>query len=51
MGSGEGSTTRNFIKCTVSRNTVRLIIFRRLKWLDHVARMDEERGAFKILTG
>ena len=26
-------------------------MFRRLRWAGHVARMEEERSAFKILTG
>ena len=42
MESGEGSTMRNFIVCTVH-----LI----LRWAGHVARMEEGRSAFKILTG
>ena len=45
-GSGEASTMRNFIVCTLH-----LIISRRLRWADHVARMEEGRSAFKILTG
>ena len=28
-----------------------MIKFRRLRWADHVARMEEGRSAFKILTG
>ena len=40
MGSGEGSTMRNFIVCTVH-----------LIWAGHVARMEEGRSGFKILTG
>ena len=32
-------------------NTVRVIKSRRLKWTGNVARMEEGRGAFKILTG
>ena len=46
MGSGEGSTTRNFIWFIV-----RVIKSRRLRWAGHVARMEEGRSAFKILTG
>ena len=46
MGSGEGSTMRNFIVCTV-----RVIKSRRLRWAGNVARMEECRSAFKILTG
>ena len=46
MGSGEGSTMRNFI---VSPNIVRVIKSRRLRWTGHVARMEEGRSAFKIL--
>ena len=49
-GSGEGSTTRNFIVCNRSPNIVRVIKSRRLRWAGHVARM-EEGSAFKILTG
>ena len=29
----------------------RVIKSRRLRWADHVARKEEGRGAFKILTG
>ena len=32
-------------------NIVRGIKSRRLRWAEHVARMDEGRGPFKILTG
>ena len=28
-----------------------MIKYRRLRWADHVARMEEGRSAFKILTG
>ena len=34
-----------------SPNTVRVIKCRRLTWAGHVARMEEGRSAFKILTG
>ena len=34
-----------------SPNIVRVIKSRRLKWAGHVARMEEGRSAFKILTG
>ena len=30
---------------------VRVIKYRRLRWANHVARMEEDRIAFKILTG
>ena len=47
MGSGEGSTMRNLIV-----RTVHLISkSRRLRWAGHVARIEESRSAFKILTG
>ena len=32
-------------------NIVRMIKSRRLRWAGHVARMEEGRSAFKILTG
>ena len=34
-----------------SPNIVRVIKSRRLRWAEHVARMEESRSAFKILTG
>ena len=34
-----------------SPNIVRVIKSRRLRWAGHVARMEEDRSAFKILTG
>jgi hypothetical protein len=34
-----------------SPNIVRVIRSRRLRWAGHVARMEEGRSAFKILTG
>ena len=49
MGSGEGFTMKNIVLYH-SPNTVRVIKFRRLKWAGHVARMEEGRGAFNILT-
>ena len=35
----------------LSPNIVRVIKPRRLRWAGHVARMEEGRSAFKILTG
>ena len=34
-----------------SPNTVRVIKSRRLRWAGHVARMEDDRSTFKILTG
>ena len=34
-----------------SSNIVRVIESRRLRWAGHVARMEEGRSAFKIVTG
>ena len=48
MGSGEGSTKRNFIVCTVHL-IVRVIKARRLRWAVHVVRMEKSRSALKIL--
>ena len=50
LGSGERSTMRNFSLCR-SPYLVRMIKSRRLRWAGHVARMEEGRSAFKILTG
>ena len=41
IGSGEGSTMRNFI----------VIKSRRLRWAGHVSKMEEGRSSFKMLTG
>ena len=49
MGSGEGSTMRNFTVCTV--HLIWVIKSRRLRWPGHVARMEEGRSAFKALIG
>jgi hypothetical protein len=51
MGSGEGFTMRNLIVLYRSPNVVRMINSRRLRWAGHVARMEEGRSVFKILTG
>ena len=34
-----------------SPNTVRVIKSRRMRWVGHVARMGEERGAYRVLVG
>jgi len=34
-----------------SPNTVRVIKSRRMRWVGHVARMDEERGVYRVLVG
>ena len=34
-----------------SPNIVRVIKPRRMKWAEHVARMGEERGAYRVLVG
>ena len=51
MGSGEGSTIRNFIVCTIHLIDLRVIKSRRLRWEGHVVRMEDGRSAFNILTG
>ena len=51
MGNGEGSKMRNLIVFYRSPNIVRVIKSRRLRWTDHVARMEEGTSVFKILTG
>ena len=54
IGSGEVSTMRNFIVCTIHLIyffVVRVIKSRRLRWAGHVARMEEGSSALKILTG
>jgi len=34
-----------------SSNIVRVIKWRRMRWVGHVARMGEERGVYRILVG
>ena len=34
-----------------SPNIVRVIKSRKMRWAGHVARMDEERGAYRVLVG
>ena len=51
MGSGEGSTMRKLHSLYRSPNIVKVNTSRRLRWEGHVARMEEDRGAFKILKG
>ena len=44
IGSGEGSTMRNFIVCTVH-------LIYKIEMGSNVTRMEEGRSAFKMLTG
>ena len=39
----------NDLSC--SPNIVRVIKSRRMRWAGHVARMDEERGVYRVLVG
>ena len=34
-----------------SPNIVRMIKWRRMRWAEHVARMGEERGVYRVLVG
>ena len=47
MESEEGSTTRTIIICA---GHLILIKSRKLRWAGHVARIEEGRRAFRILT-
>ena len=49
-GSVEGSTERDLRSLYLSPNLLRGIKSRRLRWACYVARMEEGRSAFKILT-
>ena len=51
MGSGEGSTIRNSIVLYRLLNIIWVIKSKRWRLACHVARMEEGRSAFKILTG
>ena len=43
-----GTSETNYV---YSPNIVRVIKSRRMRWAGHVARMDEERGAYRVLVG
>ena len=51
MGNGEGCTVKKIHSFQRSPNIARVIKSRRLRWAGHVAKMEEGRSAFKILTG
>ena len=52
MGQRVEKSTQSELNCLyLSPNIVRVIKSRRLIWAGHVARMEEGRSAFKILTG
>ena len=51
MVSVESSTMSNFIVCTVHQIIIRAIKSRRLRCSGLVARLEEGRSTFKILTG
>ena len=44
MKSGEGSTMNNFIVCT---DIIIVVKFRRLRWAEHVVRMEMVMGCGK----
>ena len=48
--SGEGSIMKKLHSLYRSHNIVRVIKFRGLRWAGHVAKMEEGRSAFRILT-
>ena len=51
MWSGEGSTNQGLHCLYRSPDIVRVTKFRRLRWTDHVASMEEDSSAFRIVTG
>ena len=50
-GNGEWERLHNEDLCSLYRSHNRVIKYRRLRWADHVARMEESGSAFNILTG
>ena len=42
---------RSFNDLYSSSNTVRVIKSRRMRWVEHVARMGERRGIYRVLVG
>ena len=51
VGNGEVFTIRKLHILYSSLNTIRAIKSRKLRWAGHVARMEDIRSPFKILTG
>jgi hypothetical protein len=49
--SGEFCIMRGFISLYASRNIVRVIKSRRMRWTGHVTRMGEKRNAYCTLVG
>jgi len=47
----EGDTFQELNDLYSSPNIVRVIKQRRMRWAGHVARMDEERGVYRVLVG
>ena len=41
----------NSLYCSSNTSIVRVIKFRRLRWVGHVAKMEKGRSSFKVLAG
>ena len=50
MGSVENFTMRNFVIFTVQISRIEVIKSIKLRWVRHVARMEQVKNAFKILA-
>jgi hypothetical protein len=50
MDHGENCIMMNFTACILHR-LVRVIKSRRMRWAEHVARMGEGRGVYRVLVG
>jgi hypothetical protein len=48
---GENCILRSFVTCTLLEVHLRMINSRRMRWTGRVARMGEERNAYRILVG
>jgi hypothetical protein len=42
---------RSFVICTLLPSTIRVIMSRRMRWAGHVARIGENRNAYRLLVG
>jgi hypothetical protein len=49
MDRGENCTVMSFIACIL--HLVRVIKSRSMRWAEHVARMGEGRGVYRVLVG
>ena len=51
QGSGEKYITRSLYNLSHSPNIIRVIKAKIMRWAEHVARIENSRGAYRVLVG